>query len=646
MLKFEPPTVPTAHRRFARGRWVWLAPLALLVAAAAWFSTPHETSTPIGGAALPQPVALTLPSPAEWEAITDNTPFRDAETPLWFAVWSELQKLTDKQTPASSGEATYVQLVNQADVYRGKVVTVRGWVLRSEVVTPGENELGIEQLHRVIMKPAGGGEWPLIVYALDAPEDVGEPFELAVNAVFFKNLSYRHEGGVGLAPVLLTSRIAGPPPQMATVKKEPPLSPLGVVLLAAAGAAALVAYAWRRGGRVVINPLLFLLILPLNCEGAPTATELLELLGWKSVELANATNEELAPLAIRLKRFSNEELAEVGGDFQRVVGKVTAMKPFAVGEVTSAAIAVIKESGEECILITTMPPKQWSELSPLSEPLEFIGLRIEGGDGLRYVAPRVAWRPTEMKLPTVNFGESLLGAAGVNVAELETPVDRRPLERADRASFYELLAAMRTQSTAKLVEIARGRISEFAAEFSGPNAPMERRRLTKLVDGAAVDGAYSVAPLFLAPQDLRGELFTFDAVVRRAVRIEVASAADTHGVTHYYELEAYPADSQNLPLVFCVPEIPAGFATGDDIAQPARLAGFFYKQWRYTPRRAPTDDQTRQFAPLLIGPKPQILETPTPAMSPLTPVIAGGMLLFLALLAAFLWRTHREDRRS
>jgi hypothetical protein len=249
MLKFRPETTPTAHRRITRQRWVWLAPLALLVAAGAWYSTRHEPPTSVGEAAPPETVNLALPSPGEWETITDNTPFRDAETPLWFAVWSELRKLTEGQIPASSGEATYVQLVNQADVYRGQVVTVRGWVLRSEAVTPGENELGIEWLHRVIMKPAGGGEWPLIVYALEAPENRGEPFELAVSGVFFKNLSYRHEGGVGLAPVLMTGRIAKPQAATTSAPTEPPLSPLAVVLLAAAGATGFVIYAWRRGGR-------------------------------------------------------------------------------------------------------------------------------------------------------------------------------------------------------------------------------------------------------------------------------------------------------------------------------------------------------------------------------------------------------------
>jgi hypothetical protein len=388
-------------------------------------------------------------------------------------------------------------------------------------------------------------------------------------------------------------------------------------------------------------------LLPAAVSAAPTATELLGMLDWTPENLATATDDELAQLAVRLKRLTNDELAEVGRDEQaevrKFVGILNDVTWNQVGELQYAKLSVTALSREQFEVITAAAPERWRNDTPQGDMIQLVGLTSSKTRD-RLVTPRVKWTPTKHRPPIVNFGEALLGAAGVNVAELETPVDRRPLERTDRASFYEMLAAMRTQSTAKLAELARGRVGEFAAEFTGENAPTERRRLTKLVAAAAEEGAYSVAPLFLAPQDLRGELFTFDTVVRRAVRIEVSPAADTHGVTHYYELEAYPADSQNLPLVFCVPEIPAGFATGDDIAQPARLAGFFYKQWRYAPRRAPTNDQTRQFAPLLIGPAPQILKTHDSTMSPLTPLIAGGMVVCLILLAAFLWRTHREDR--
>ncbi len=389
-------------------------------------------------------------------------------------------------------------------------------------------------------------------------------------------------------------------------------------------------------------------LLPAAVSAAPTATELLGMLNWTPEKLATATEDELAQLAVRLKRLTNAELAEVGADdtarCNRIEGMLSGVDWHTIGELEYAKLRVTTDTREQYDVIAASVPRSWRNDAPLRDEIAFFGLTLPEVRG-RLVTPRIEWYPSKHRPRTVNFGESLLGGARVDVAELETPVDRRPLERVDRASFYELLAAMRTQSTAKLAELARGRVHEFAAEFTGENAPAERRRLTKLVAAAAEEeGAYSVAPLFLAPQDLRGELFTFDAVVRRAVRIEVPPAADTHGVTHYYELEAYPADSQNLPLVFCMPEIPTGSTMGDDIAQPARLAGFFYKQWRYTPRRAPTDNQTRQFAPLLIGPAPQILATPTPTMSPLTPLIAGGMAVCLALLAAFLWRTHREDR--
>lgn len=389
-------------------------------------------------------------------------------------------------------------------------------------------------------------------------------------------------------------------------------------------------------------------LLPAAVSAAPTATELLGMLDWTPEKLASAKDEELAALAVRLKRLTDYELQQLATDEAVIMTSYRGNSSEVIwrsdGALRYATLKLKDESGEQFEVIASEVPQQWRRhsLGP-NDTVVLVGLSARDNPN-KIITPRVEWRPHQYAPPVVNYGETLIASLGLDVAALEAPVNRRPLERIDRASFYILLSAMKAQETKQLAELAQRRVKEFAREFTGSSAPPERRRLTKLVDAAASEGAYSVAPLFLAPQDLRGELFTFDALLRRAVRIEVAPAADTHDVTHYYELEVYPADSQNLPLVFCVPELPAGFPTGDDIAQPARLAGFFYKQWRYTPRRSPTDDQTRQFAPLLIGPKPQILETPTPAMSPLTPVIAGGMVVCLALLAAFLWRTHREDR--
>ena len=46
-------------------------------------------------------------------------------------------------------------------------------------------------------------------------------------------------------------------------------------------------------------------------------------------------------------------------------------------------------------------------------------------------------------------------------------------------------------------------------------------------------------------------------------------------------MEVFTEDSQNRPLVFCVRELPPGMPTGGDLREPIRVAGFFFKSWRY-----------------------------------------------------------------
>ncbi|CAN0375499.1 unnamed protein product, partial [Ectocarpus sp. 4 AP-2014] len=110
--------------------------------------------------------------------------------------------------------------------------------------------------------------------------------------------------------------------------------------------------------------------------------------------------------------------------------------------------------------------------------------------------------------------------------------------------------------------------------------------------------------------------------------------------------EAFPEDSQNLPIVFVVRNLPAGFPLGESIRQPARLAGFFFKQWAYRTRHrveeTPQLDK-RQFAPLLIGRAPIPLATPDTSQRP---GLAIGLLATVALagVVAALWRLGRRDR--
>ncbi|MEM8866373.1 MAG: hypothetical protein AAGF31_12580, partial [Planctomycetota bacterium] len=259
--------------------------------------------------------------------------------------------------------------------------------------------------------------------------------------------------------------------------------------------------------------------------------------------------------------------------------------------------------------------------------------------------PRIAWYPESADGTLVNFGESVLGSMQFDVGLLDRLIDGQPLLSRERQTFYHLLAAIQEVGANQLARFARGNLGRYTKgwqEASGDSP------LGKIVAKKAGQGSYSVAPLFNDAIAQRGELFVFDGVVRRALRVDASDALEEFGIDHYFELELFTGDSQNLPLVFCVLELPDGFPTGERIAQDARVAGFFLKRWAYRTRK-PADTVSRshdkrQLAPLLIGRAPQLL-APPPSSGPSTGLIAGGaFVLALAAIWLSVWRLGRADR--
>ncbi len=140
--------------------------------------------------------------------VRDNTYFRPEESEAWFDLFAALQNRDDDQLKSASlGELTYAQLLKQPDYYRGKVVTVRGTVRREELQPAPDNRLSIESYHRLWIEPVGGGNWPIVVYCLELPNDFprGDQLSASVAATgyYFKNWSYPWEDGLGIAPIVL-----------------------------------------------------------------------------------------------------------------------------------------------------------------------------------------------------------------------------------------------------------------------------------------------------------------------------------------------------------------------------------------------------------------------------------------------------------
>ncbi|MCA9236425.1 MAG: hypothetical protein KDA44_13210 [Planctomycetales bacterium] len=185
-----------------------------------------------------------------WDDVKDNAPFLDDETEAWFQLIGAVQGQSPEQLAKESvGGATYAQLRGQPDLYRGRVVTLRGTIQQAVEKRAPANDLGVERYYQLGLAPVGGGEWPLLVYALELPagfptgENLREP--ATIHAAFFKNWAYSYGDGVGLAPVSVTSTFAWTPHATTSNKDksdtavEPHSSPW-----LAAGLAGIVAAVW------------------------------------------------------------------------------------------------------------------------------------------------------------------------------------------------------------------------------------------------------------------------------------------------------------------------------------------------------------------------------------------------------------------
>ncbi|MCH7750842.1 MAG: hypothetical protein IH898_01635 [Planctomycetes bacterium] len=196
-------------------------------------------------------------SSSDLSGVRDNTYFRPEERNAWFDLFARLQAMDPSQLAgATVGEVTYAQLLQQPDVYRGQVVTLRGMVLREEVQQPAENTLGIARYHRLWLRPQGGGQWPFVVYCLKLPADFPRGDQLradvTVTGFFFKNWSYSYDEGLGLAPVVLASGVDWQPPVAPAPRQT--LTPQNLVWAATGAALFALATVWWAVRRTVRRP--------------------------------------------------------------------------------------------------------------------------------------------------------------------------------------------------------------------------------------------------------------------------------------------------------------------------------------------------------------------------------------------------------
>jgi hypothetical protein len=152
------------------------------------------------------------------EQIQDDTPWRAAEKWAWFRLFEKLSgEDGERSEDPSAGRVGYLSLFRQPEVYRGRLVTVRGTARLAYRVQAPPNALGIKQYYVFWLRPSGGPNTPLVIYALETPagfpalpdkdleaetSELDEDIECT--GYFFKRWAYRAHDGLNTTPLVIT----------------------------------------------------------------------------------------------------------------------------------------------------------------------------------------------------------------------------------------------------------------------------------------------------------------------------------------------------------------------------------------------------------------------------------------------------------
>lgn len=126
------------------------------------------------------------------------------------------------------------------------------------------------------------------------------------------------------------------------------------------------------------------------------------------------------------------------------------------------------------------------------------------------------------------------------------------------------------------------------------------------------------------PAAYRGQLVTLAGAVRRVV--ERAEPVANSNIARYYQVWLQPNDQlDSLVVIYCL-ELPEGFRIGQQLDEPARVVGFFFKRWAYN-----SQDGIRT-APLLLA---RTLDwKPRPAATPAAEIDRGLLWAIIGLVLA------------
>jgi hypothetical protein len=151
-------------------------------------------------------------------------------------------------------------------------------------------------------------------------------------------------------------------------------------------------------------------------------------------------------------------------------------------------------------------------------------------------------------------------------------------------------------------------------------------------------GVVACRQLHQQPDAYRGEMLTSYGVVRRVFRVEAPE--NDQGIAAWYETWIEPPEGASPLVVFCL-ELPAGFPTGTDLAEPVAVHGVAFKTWVYQ-----AADRDRS-APVIVArtlawEPPREMQQADDTM-PAWQMVAIGAAVALVFVAAVFIRTRRRE---
>ena len=173
--------------------------------------------------------------------VEDHTVFRNREHAAWYRIMELLQRSAPAELASQThGSVGGVQLMNQPDFYRGKLISLRGTIRGAYRTSAPQNPIGVEEYTVLFIEPPDTAE-PVVAFCLETPAGFppvafrgaevlpGQPppqqlsflrEDAELTGFFFKSWVYLTENSTISAPLLLVRSPTWQPPVVTA--PEPP----------------------------------------------------------------------------------------------------------------------------------------------------------------------------------------------------------------------------------------------------------------------------------------------------------------------------------------------------------------------------------------------------------------------------------------